>query len=364
MSTKLMVAMEHSVLMFESSRTGWKKAYESLKGTHPQCVTFDPNNPNRAYCGTFGGGLWKTDDGGQTWSSIGKEWISSSDVMSVSVSSLEREGGKNSYKGFNTVYVGTEPTAFYRSDDGGESWDKMSSLNNLKSSSSWSFPPRPWTSHVRWIESDKSKSGYVYAAIEAGALVQSHDGGRTWIDRVQGGPYDTHTLGTHKQMPGRLYSAAGDGYFESYDYGKTWKRSVAGLGDYDYLFSLAVDSGDPKTVIVSASQGPYRAYSLEDAKSMVYRRISSIVEDADDNSSSNDKEEWNLVSNGLPKSIGTLISVLAANPKIAGTFYAANNRGIFCSIDSGISWKMLDDIQWSKEYLSQRPWALAIMEDA
>jgi hypothetical protein len=33
-------------------------------------------------------------------------------------------------KGFNTVYVGTEPTAFYRSDDGGESLDKMSSLNN------------------------------------------------------------------------------------------------------------------------------------------------------------------------------------------------------------------------------------------
>jgi photosystem II stability/assembly factor-like uncharacterized protein len=152
MSTKLMVAMEHSVLMFESSNTGWKKAYESLKGTHPQCVTFDPINLKRAYCGTFGGGLWKTDDGGQTWSNIGKERISSSDVMSVSVSTLERGGGKNSNKGFNTVYVGTEPTAFYRSDDGGESWHKMSSLNNLKSSSSWSFPPRPWTSHVRWIE--------------------------------------------------------------------------------------------------------------------------------------------------------------------------------------------------------------------
>jgi hypothetical protein len=55
---------------------------------------------------------------------------------------------------------------------------------------------------------------------------------------------------THKKMPGRLHSAAGDGYFESYDYGQTWKRSVVGLGDYDYLFSLAVDSGDPKFVIV------------------------------------------------------------------------------------------------------------------
>jgi photosystem II stability/assembly factor-like uncharacterized protein len=228
-----MVAMEDSVITIESSKTGWKKIHESLKGTHPQCVTFDPDNPNHTYCGTFGGGLWKTDDGGQTWSNIGKDTISSSDVMSVSVSGLKR--GNNSNR-FNTVYVGTEPTAFYRSDDGGESWDKMGSLNNLKSSS-WSFPPRPWTSHVRWIESDKSKPGYVYAAIEAGALVQSHDGGRTWIDKVQGGPYDTHTLATHNKMPGRLYSAAGDGYFESYDYGQSWKRSTAAvLRHHDYLY--------------------------------------------------------------------------------------------------------------------------------
>jgi BNR/Asp-box repeat len=363
MSTKLMIAMEDSIIMIESSKTGWKKLRESLKGTHPQCIVFDPDNPDRAYCGTLDGGLWKTDDDGQSWDSIGKDTISSSDVMSASVSNLERGGGKNNNR-FNTVYVGTEPTAFYRSDDGGESWEKMSSLNNLKSSSSWSFPPRPWTSHVRWIESDKTKPGYVYAAIEAGALVQSHDGGRTWIDKVQGGPYDTHTLATHKQMPGRLYSAAGDGYFESYDYGQTWKRLVEGLGDYDYLFSVAVDSGDPQTVIVSASEWPTKAYSLEDAESLVYRRTSSIVdEDTDDDSNSNDIKEWKLVSNGLPKPAGTVISVLAANPKVAGSFYATNNRGIFYSTDSGISWKMLDDIQWPKEYLSQHPWALAVRED-
>jgi photosystem II stability/assembly factor-like uncharacterized protein len=358
-----MIAMEDSVIMIESSKTGWKKIHESLKGTHPQCVTFDHNNPNRAYCGTLGGGLWKTNDGGQSWDSIGRHTISSSDVMSVSVSSLERGGVKNNNKGFNTVYAGTEPSAFYRSDDGGETWNKMSSLNDLKSSSSWSFPPRPWTSHVRWIESDKTKPGYVYVAIEAGALVQSHDGGRSWIDRVEGGPYDTHTLATHKNMPGRLYSAAGDGYFESYNYGQNWKRLVAGLGDCDYLFSLAVDSGNPQTVITSASQWPTKAYYVEDAESRIYRKTSSIDEDADD-STSNHKEEWKLVSNGLPKSTGTLISVLAANPRIAGTFYAANNRGIFYSTDSGVSWKMLDDMQWPKEYLSQHPWALAVREDA
>jgi photosystem II stability/assembly factor-like uncharacterized protein len=360
---KLMVAMQDSLLTIESTKNGWKTR-ESLKGTSPQCVAFDPSNPNRVYCGTFGNGLWKTDNGGESWDRIGKEEEDSSSltssntelVMSVSVSHLEK--GKN---GFNTVYIGTEPTALYRSDDGGESWEKMSSLNNLKSSSVWSFPPRPWTSHVRWIEPDKNNIGYVFAAIEAGALVQSHDGGRTWTDRVEGGPYDTHVLATHQKMPKRLYSSAGDGYFESFDYGQSWKKPMAGLYHH-YLAGLAVDSGDPQNIVVSASQSAWQAHSIEDEKSVVYRRTSSTQDDT-----SGEEDEWKLVSKGLPEPNGTRISILAANPKISGEFYAVNNRGIFYSDDSGISWKMLEDydgIVWPKEYLSQHPKALAVQHGA
>ena len=43
-------------------------------------------------------------------------------------------------------------------------------------------------------------------------VVALADGGRTWTDRVPDGPYDTHTLAAHPAAPGRLYSAAGDGY--------------------------------------------------------------------------------------------------------------------------------------------------------
>jgi hypothetical protein len=81
-------------------------------------------------------------------------------------------------------------------------------------------------------------------------------------------------------------------------------------------------------------------------------------EEDDENS-----EGWKPVTNGLPEPDGTIISVLAANPKVAGEFYAINNRGIFCSTDSGNSWKMLDGIAWPKQYLSQHPRALAIRED-
>ena len=339
--TNIMIGMHDSLLALEVSNK--HKAHEYLKGTHPQSIVFDPANPNRAYCGTFGNGLWKTDDGGHTWNSIGKDVISSPSVMSVSVSPLDRGND-----GFNKVYVGTEPSVLYTSNNGGDSWEKMETLNNLPSSTSWSFPPRPWTHHIRWIEPDANNPDYVFVAIEAGALVQSHDGGRTWIDRVEQGPYDTHTLATHLKAPKRLYSSAGDGYFESMDYGESWKRPREGLRHH-YLYGLAVDSGDPNTVIVSASLGPGKSYYIEDAESFVYRR-------------SDDGEKWELISKGLPEPNGTTITILASNPKARGEFYAANNHGIFISTDSGVSWRRLD-ISWPKEYLSQNPWAIAVTQD-
>jgi photosystem II stability/assembly factor-like uncharacterized protein len=340
-----MVGMQESLLVLESSNR--YKIYEYLKGTNPQSIALDPRNPNRAYCGTFGDGLWKTDDGGQTWNSIGKDLISSPYVTSVSVSPLLEDRGNN----FNKVYVGTEPSALYISKNyGGNSWEKMDALNNLPSSISWSFPPRPWTHHVRWIEPDANNFDYVFVAIEAGALVQSHDGGRTWIDRVEHGPCDTHTLATHSMAPKRLYSSAGDGYFESFDYGESWNKPTAGLRHH-YLYGLAVDSGDPDTVIVSASIGPGKAYYTEDAESFVYRR-------SDDDG----EKKWKAISKGFPEPSGTTITVLASNPTVAGEFYAANNHGIFISTDSGVSWRELD-IQWPKEYLTQNPWALAIRQE-
>src|SRR5918992_6186767 len=197
MTANLIVGMQNSLLVFEPTNGYNKEIHEDLKGTNPQKIAFDPANPSRAYCGTFGDGLWKTDDGGRTWNRIGENAISSQNVTSISVSPLAHRNN------FNRIYIGTEPSALYSSDDGGDSWEKMEALNNLPSSTSWSFPPRPWTHHVRWIESDANNPDYVFAAIEAGALVQSHDGGKTWIDRNQQGPYDTHTLITHSKAPKR-----------------------------------------------------------------------------------------------------------------------------------------------------------------
>ncbi len=239
--TILLAAMQNSLLVLESSNYGWK-IQEHLKGCNPNAVSFDlqqeqhnsnSNNNSTAYCGTWNNGLWRTNDDGQTWNRIGNKSSSSSSSplpsnihrMSISVSSIE-----SGEKGDGKLYVGTEPSTLYVSDDVGDQWEKINRfIHNLKSSSFWSFPPRPWTHHIRWIEPDKNRKGYLFVAIEAGALIQSHDGGKTWIDRVDGGPYDTHILLTHTKSPKRLYSAAGDGYFESFDYGDAWQIPIQGL---------------------------------------------------------------------------------------------------------------------------------------
>lgn len=338
--TFLLAAMENSVLVLESSKSGWKTT-ETLKGSHPQAVAFDQGNSERLYCGTFDKGLMKSDNRGKCWDRIGENAISSS-IMSVSVG----QKGKNE---FSKLYAGTEPTALYVSNDGGYSWEKMSGLNDLESSDSWSFPPRPWTNHVRWIEIDANNPNYIFVAIEAGALVQSQDDGKNWTDRVNGGPYDTHTLRTHLKAPRRLCVAAGDGYFESFDYGKSWTSPRKGL-EHQYLVGLALDPANPLSVVVSASPSAMQAHARGgEANSVIYGK-------------SMGSEKWEKISKGLPESKGTIITMLSSNPFRAGEFYGINNRGIFWSNDSGTSWASLD-IQWPKEYLLQHPFGIVVGED-
>lgn len=278
---------------------------------------------------------------------MGENFLNTSgrNIMSLATSSLEK-----GEKEFDKLFVGMEPSIIYSSIDGGSTWKKIDEFNKLPSSSTGSFPPRPSTHHVRWIEPDVNNKDYIFVAIEAGALIKSTDGGKSWIDKVKDGPYDTHTLRTHKKVPQRLYSAAGDGYFESRDYGNTGYRANEGLGNHTYLYGVAVNSDDPSNIIVSAASNAWKSHAIQDLETFVYRRDSN-----------GENQEWTLSNDGLPESTGTVISILQANPKIKDEFYCLNNRGIYSSVNSGISWNVLD-ITWSKEYCLQHPWALVVRE--
>lgn len=313
----LLIAREDGLLVARREGSGAWRTDLRLEKAGPRCVASDPAD-GRLYCGTFAQGLWRSIDGGQSWERVGDE--NSSPILTAVAVSL-----KEVHDGHGVVYAGTEPSAIYRSEDGGESWDACPGLEDLPSASSWSFPPRPDTHHVEWIACDPTRAGRLWAAIEAGALIRSDDGGRSWEDRVPEGPYDTHELATHRSAPGRLYSAAGDGYFESRDGGQTWQSPEQGLRE-SYLVSVAVDSSDPETILVSAAPGPREAYgSADSARSRVYRRSGG--------------SDWEEVSEGLPSAQGRTAAVLVSDPSEDGVFHAAMNHGVFRSVDAGLSWE-------------------------
>src|SRR6516164_26398 len=313
---------------------------EHLGGRSPACVAVDLRGPAQVYCGTARAGLFLSHDSGRNWEPVGAG-IDHPMVTAVDVAHAEQADG------FGIVYAGTEPSALFRSDNGGDSWVDLVGLRALPSADTWSFPPRPHTHHVRWIEADVSVADRVFVAIEAGALVRTFDGGRTWRDRVRGGPYDTHTAMTHALAPGRIYSAAGDGYFESTDAGDSWISVGDGL-KHRYLVGVAVDPADPDAVIVSATAGPGSTYSPGRAEAYVYRKTGLT--------------RWEQAMSGLPEAKGSTVSQFATHAGEPGVIYAANNRGLFRSDNAGRSWKALE-LPWPEPGLADGVEALACLPE-
>jgi len=342
--TKLYMAIDNALAVIQQHSGEWIANLE-LAGNQPQCVAVDPLRPEQVYCGTFGQGLWRSRNAGESWEPVG-ESIVNKQVTAVAVSPTERAGN------LGVVYAGTEPSALFRSEDGGNTWHELATLRQLPSAPQWSFPPRPYTSHVRWITPDPLLAGRVFAAIEAGALVRSLDGGQTWEDRKPDGPFDTHTLIMHRMAPNRLYSAAGDGFMQpgngfvvSDDGGETWSRYGTGL-QYHYLWSVAAHPTDPTMLLVSGAPGPQQAHNPQHAESAIYRRTGD--------------GPWQQVSEGLPSSRGSLTFVLAADEAEPGVFYAANNKGVFRSVNAGSSWEAIP-IQWPTDMSIGRAHALVVI---
>src|SRR5262249_37724172 len=92
------------------------------RGGRSIAATGIPSRPNEYYFGAVGGGLWKTVDGGLSWSRVTDRQVKSSSVGAVAVSESQPD----------VVYIGMGETEFrgnimqgdglYKSTDGGKTW--------------------------------------------------------------------------------------------------------------------------------------------------------------------------------------------------------------------------------------------------
>ena len=223
-----------------------------LEDGSPQCVAIDGE---RVLAGTRGRGAFLSDDGGDSWEHVE---LPEPDVFSVAIGAAD-----------GALYAGTEPSRLFVARDG-RRWEELEALQTIPSRDRWSFPPRPWTHHVRWIAPDPHHADRLLVGIELGGLMYTDDGGATFADHRPGAKMDVHMLAWHPSADGRAYQAAGDGAAWSRDAGRSWDPADAGR-DLGYCWALAVDPGEPDRWYVSASSSPFTAHTGSDARGRLYR---------------------------------------------------------------------------------------------
>jgi hypothetical protein len=230
---------------------GSATAQPVLEGVAAQAVAADAD---RVLVGTRGAGALLSHDRGNSWEHVE---LPENDVYSVAI-------GPEA-----TLYAGSEPSRLFVALDG-ERWHELEALQDIPSRSQWSFPPRPWTHHVRWIAPDPHRAERLLVGIELGGLMYSDDRGATFSDHRPGAKRDTHTIAWHPRVEGWAYQAAGDGASFSRDGGLSWQPADTGR-DLPYCWALAPDPADPEHWYASAASDPWAAHAGIGARGRLYQ---------------------------------------------------------------------------------------------
>jgi photosystem II stability/assembly factor-like uncharacterized protein len=306
---RLYCATGDGIVRLDEVGDGWTVT-PSLAGSGAQCLAVDPVDPETVFVGLREGGVRRSVDGGGSWVDCG---LPEPGVFSLAISAAD-----------GRVYAGTEPSRLFRSDDRGESWPELEALLELPSRPTWSFPPRPWTSHVRWIAPSPHDANLLLVGIELGGLMRSTDGGRSWQDHRPGAQLDVHSLAWHPTQPERAYEAGGGGAAFSTDTGESWQPADEGR-DRHYTWSVAVEPAEPDCWYLSASTGPFAAHGRGDPQARIYRRRNG--------------DAWRPLNGGLPEPLPAMpYALLATEDRLLA---GLSDGRLWESRDQGDSWMPL-----------------------
>jgi len=205
-------------------------------------MIIDPRNTNKMFTGAEGGGIWKTVDGGATWTVVNDK------LSSLAVSCLTFD--PNNY---DTIYAGTGEgfynidavggAGIYRSKDGGATWSQMAATK------SWRYTNR--------VVVSPANSNLILAANRSGGISRSTDGGAnfTTVLAAQAGmqvtfsPSDSNrviaTVLDYDFGAGSWFSKA----FYSTDAGATWTAATGiGMSGFNSRIEVAFAPSDSTRV--------------------------------------------------------------------------------------------------------------------
>jgi photosystem II stability/assembly factor-like uncharacterized protein len=278
-------------------------------------VVVDHRNPHRLYVGTTRGGVFRSDDGGETWQKK-SEGLYFQEVSCVVQHPLTGE-----------IYAGTRPASVFKSSDYGENWTNCDGLHHLEGMEHWTFPHAPFFPHVKAIGLSPANPKLILGAIEEGWLVRSTDGGATWTNLTDGPEFDSHTVYTMPDNEKVLVSTSGKGVYRSEDGGEHFTPANEGLHSR-YLAQLAFHPEAPQLLFTAGAEVPPPGWRRpEGCRSQIYR-------------SDNQGRRWQALKGGLPNDIRAAPRVVAGDSQAAGWVMVGMQDGdLWLSRDFGDSFQ-------------------------
>ena len=255
-----------------------------FRGGRVTAVAGHPDQPFIYYMGATGGGVWKTINGGVSWSNVSDGFFNTGTIGAIAVAESDP----------NVIYVGTGESPIrgvstshgdgvYKSSDGGETWEHIGLTKTRQISKITVHPTNPDIVYV-------GAQGSPWAATEDRGVYRSTDGGASW-ERVLFVNTDTGVsfLSMDARNPRVVYAAMWDHRREPWN----------------------VRSGGPGSGLYKTTDGG---------------------------------DSWEKLKKGLPQLMGnTGISVSRANPDRVWAMIEAVDGGIFRSDDAGKTWKHVND---------------------
>ncbi len=272
-------------------------------------MAVDPTYPDTVYAGTWGTGVFKTTNGGETWYPI-NTGLNNSFIWSLAVNPLQS----------NIVYAGTDRDKLYKSVNGGASWFQ-SSYGIQEKAIVYDILIDPTNPDRVYISTRGISNGG--DAPWNGVVYRSLDGGASWRAVLSDIPslYQqdwAYGLAINPTSPQNIYAAMHQsGIYHSDDYGISWYSANDGI---------PIEAGDirnTRDILIDGSRSPFYAYA-----GLWHEGVFM---------STDSMNSWVPANSG---NAGDKIYRMTLDPNQPNTVYLStqNNQGIFKSINAGNSW--------------------------
>jgi photosystem II stability/assembly factor-like uncharacterized protein len=295
--------------------------------------------------GWFGQVLQRSDNGGKSWEPVGNEFTYEGEPgthLYYDGSSMPWKFTRvwhlaPSAHEPDTVLAGVEDAALFRSTDGGQTWSELSGLRDHASAPSWA--PGAGGLCLHTILTDPADTSRMLVAISSAGVFASEDGGQSWEPSNTGLRSEflpdpdaeighcVHKLAAHPSRPDVVFMQKHWDVMRSDDRGRTW-REISGDLPSDFGFTIGVHAHEPDTVYVVPIESDEKHYP-PDGRLRVYR-------------SRTGGDEWEALTDGLPQEncyVNVLRDAMAIDSMDPCGVYVGTTGGqVYVSPDAGDHW--------------------------